>query len=163
MISGLLMFLGSAVFLGGKAFSSSIAKSELSAHQNRTGVNSERQLKIGLMLTSKDEVDQRMVYDLLKSVDPNKTDMPKYFKGIKEKILGEMDQFFEWKEKGYLDSYKGMSSVIKMQDIEYTVWLISRQEGWTYEHQKPYIIPPSLCPGYEFAKDSYAMNLAKRL
>lgn len=160
MIGGLLMFLGSAGYLGYKAFSSNTARMEVEAHTRRLGLNVKRQLELERWVIGDSQYTRDKFLATLKAVEPNKMDMPSFCLGLKTRLLEEFGKFDEYSR--LVKTIRSFSDMITINDQEYAVWLIAQHEGWTY-NKHLFCTLPNFCSGHDASKDTYVKSRARKL
>lgn len=160
MITGLLMFLGSAGYLAYKTASSTNAKQDLNIHTKNTGINIPRQCELERMAMGATPFDRQRFIQLLKNADLSKARCREFHESKREYLLSQYERFDEFHRVN--PKIQSFSDMIKIDDKNYAVWIISKSEGWTYN--KPMIsgLPP-MCDGYEMFNDPYVKKKARKI
>ena len=158
MIGSLLLFLGSAGYLAGRAACSNIAKSQINSHTNNMGTNVQRQMELERMAVGASPYDRTRFVSLLENADLSKASMQTTHEAKRKELLEKYGKF-----ESYSRAYNKIhcfSDMITINDSDYAVWIIAQSEGWTYE-KKIINTLPSYCYGYAMHNDSYVKNRAK--
>ncbi len=93
MIGSLLLFLGSAGYLGYKSASSQRAKANIQAHERNTGINVKRQFELELLAGGTTPYDRQRFINLLKNADLSRTSMRDAHEKKRKQLLEEFGKF----------------------------------------------------------------------
>ena len=129
MIGSLLLFLGSALFLGAKASKESMREIENNAEMRKVNtipLNRDRQYDLSHLFHSYKKEDQEMICELVK-----KSKCTAIGKQIAIEQLDKAMKLVEYKRS--VHGYPKISDYLFPNDIDLCIWVIAQDEGWVVD------------------------------